>query len=74
MYLKNNNHIYLLCFSCLPEQTKKFRQLYKSDPTAATSMAFDEVLLMDNQPDKYNRLLIAMKDAGITRAKLPANI
>ena len=57
----NNEHVFIIPSS---EQTKKFRQLFKSDPTAATSMAFDEIVLMDNQPDKYMRLLLALKDAG----------
>lgn len=48
----------------LSEQTKKLRQVYKSDPTAATSMAFDLISDMENQPDRYSRLLNAVKDAG----------
>ena len=46
------------------EQTKKFRQMFKTDPTGATAMAFDEIIKMKNPSDKYRRLLSALKDAG----------
>ena len=49
------------------EQRKKLRQLFKTDPTAATGMAFDDIVLMDEEPDKYMRLLVALKDAGKAR-------
>ena len=38
--------------------------MFKTDPTGATAMAFDEIVAMENQPEKYKRLLSALKDAG----------
>ena len=54
-------------FLSLLEQSKKFRQMFKNDPTGATAMAFDEVIKMDDQPNKYLRLLDSLTEAGEIR-------
>lgn len=45
-------------------QTKEIRSMYKRSPNKATEKAFKEICLMHNQPDKYRRLLSALKDTG----------
>lgn len=48
-------------------QTKEIRSLYKRSPNKATEKAFKEICLMHNQPDKYRRLLSALKDTGYSK-------
>ena len=45
-------------------QTKQLRSIHKRSPIEATEKAIDESSLMHDQPDKYRRLLSALKDAG----------
>ena len=48
-------------------QTNRFRSMYRNFPEEATEMAFDEIAAMQNQPDKYRRLLSALKDTGYSK-------
>ena len=48
-------------------QTKQLRCLYRRNPAEATEKAFEEISLIQNQPDKYRRLVSALNDTGYTK-------
>ena len=45
-------------------QTKSLRSIYRRSPYEATENAFEAIKMIKNQPDKYMRLLSALKDTG----------
>ena len=48
-------------------QTKQLRCLYRRNQAEATEKAFEEISLIQNQPDKYRRLVSALNDTGYTK-------
>ena len=54
-----------------PVQRKELRCIYRINPTEAIEKVFDEIDLIQNQPDKYRQLVSALDDTGNTKiAKL----
>ena len=49
------------------DQKKELRCIYKRCPTEATVKAFEEIVLIQNQPDKYRKLVSALDDTGYTK-------